>query len=85
MGSRVAGQKRVSSRSFWPTDWSSASRLGRIINNLQRQETSPFNFVPLGEFTLQAGGSGFVEISDNRADGRVAIDGVRWVWLGEGK
>jgi len=49
----------------------------------QRRETTPFNFVPLGEFTFKAGDSGFVEISNGAADGRVAIDGVRWMWLGE--
>lgn len=49
----------------------------------QRQETTSFNFVPLGEFTFKAGDSGFVEISNSNTDGRVAIDGVRWVWLGE--
>jgi hypothetical protein len=25
------------------------------------------------------------QISNRNADGSVAIDGVRWVWLGEGK
>ncbi|HLQ45307.1 MAG TPA: hypothetical protein VK137_11300, partial [Planctomycetaceae bacterium] len=49
----------------------------------QRQETTSFNFVPLGEFSFKASDSGFVEISNRQADGRVAIDGVRWVWLGE--
>ncbi|MBI3877839.1 MAG: FAD-dependent oxidoreductase, partial [Verrucomicrobia bacterium] len=49
----------------------------------QRKETTPFNFVPLGEFTFKAGDSGFLEVSNGSADGRVAIDGVRWVWLGE--
>jgi hypothetical protein len=49
----------------------------------QRNETTPFNFVPVGEFTFKAGDSGFVEISNGETDGRVAIDGVRWVWLGE--
>lgn len=49
----------------------------------QRGETTPFNFVPLGEFTFKAGDSGFVEITNHQTDGRVAIDGMRWVWLGE--
>ncbi|HEY6169808.1 MAG TPA: FAD-dependent oxidoreductase [Verrucomicrobiae bacterium] len=49
----------------------------------ERKETTPFNFVPLGEFNFRAGDSGFVEISNANADGRVVIDGVRWVWLGE--
>lgn len=53
----------------------------RTVN--QCDETTPFNFVAVGEFTFKAGDSGFVEISNSNADGRVAIDGVRWVWLGE--
>ena len=49
----------------------------------QRKETTPFNFVPLGEFTFKADASGFLEVSNSSADGRVAIDGARWVWVGE--
>ena len=49
----------------------------------QRKETTPFNFVSLGEFQFKAGDSGFVEISNSNTDGRVVVDGVRWVWLGE--
>jgi len=49
----------------------------------QRKETTPFNFTSLGEFTFDAGASGFVEVTNTGADGRVAIDGVRWVWRGE--
>lgn len=49
----------------------------------QREETTPFNFVPLGEFTFKAGTAGFVELSNGNTDGRVVIDGMRWVWLGE--
>ena len=49
----------------------------------QRKETTPFNFVTLGEFTFKAGDSGFLELRTGSTDGRVAIDGARWVWLGE--
>ncbi len=49
----------------------------------QRKETTPFHFVPLGEFSFKAGDTGFVEITNRDTDGRVAIDGVRWIWLGE--
>ena len=49
----------------------------------QRTETTPFNAVPLGEFTFKAGDAGFVELRNGESDGRVAVDGVRWVWLGE--
>jgi len=38
----------------------------------------------LGEYRFKAGDAGFVEIRNGDAlDGRVAVDGVRWVWLGE--
>lgn len=49
----------------------------------QRTETTPFNFAAIGEFTFKAGDSGFVEITNTGSDGRIAIDAVRWVWLGE--
>ncbi|MBI3880694.1 MAG: FAD-dependent oxidoreductase [Verrucomicrobia bacterium] len=49
----------------------------------ERKETTPFNFVPVGEFQFKTGDSGFVEISNGKADGRVVVDGARWVWLGE--
>lgn len=49
----------------------------------QRKETTPFPFVSLGEFRFKAGGAGFVELRNGDAlDGRVVVDGVRWVWLG---
>ena len=49
----------------------------------QREESTPFNFVPIGEFKFKAGDSGFVEVANANTDGRVATDGVRWVWLGD--
>lgn len=49
----------------------------------QRKETTPFNLVPLGEFRFRAGDAGFVEVTNGGTDGRIAIDAVRWVWLGE--
>jgi hypothetical protein len=49
----------------------------------ERKETTPFNFTPVGEFIFRAGDSGFVEITNGGTDGRVVMDGVRWVWLGE--
>lgn len=49
----------------------------------QRSEKTPFNAVPIGEFTFKASDSGFVELRNAGTDGRIAIDGVRWVWLGE--
>lgn len=49
----------------------------------QRREITPFPLVPLGEYRFRAGASGFVELTNHDTDGRVAIDAVRWVWLGE--
>ena len=49
----------------------------------ERKETTPFNFTPIGEFTFNAGNGGMVEITNGNTDGQVAMDGVRWVWLGE--
>ena len=59
-----------------------ASGTAKLTVN-ERDETTPFNFTPVGEFTFKAGDSGFVEIANANTDGRVVIDGVRWVWLGE--
>jgi hypothetical protein len=49
----------------------------------ERTETTPFNFTPIGEFKFRAGDSALVEITNGNTDGRVALDGVRWIWLGE--
>ena len=47
----------------------------------ERTEQTPFNFVPIGEFTFHAGATGYVEITNGNTDGAVVIDGVRWLWL----
>ena len=39
--------------------------------------------VAVGEYRFAANGTGFVEVSNGKADGRDAIDGVRWVYVGE--
>jgi len=49
----------------------------------QRTSATPFNWVAVGDFRFKKGDSGLVDISNHEANGRVAIDGVRWVWLGE--
>lgn len=49
----------------------------------ERKEVTPFAFVPLGEFRFRAGDGGFVEITNGNTDCFVAVDSVRWVWLGE--
>jgi FAD-dependent oxidoreductase family protein len=51
----------------------------------QRQETTPFNWVALGEFHFKAGAASFLELRNAGTDGRIAVDGVRWIWLGENK
>jgi hypothetical protein len=33
--------------------------------------------------SFKAGDSSYVEITTQEADGRIAIDGVRWIWLGD--
>lgn len=54
------------------------------LNVDERKEGTAFNFTPIGEpFTFKAGDAGFVEITNGNTDGRVIVDGVRWVWLGE--
>jgi hypothetical protein len=49
----------------------------------QRRETTPFNWVSLGEFDFTAGSTSFLELRNANTDGRIAIDGARWVWIGE--
>jgi hypothetical protein len=49
----------------------------------QRDKLSPLPFTSLGEFRFRAGDEGYVDISNADANGRVAIDAVRWVWIGE--
>jgi len=49
----------------------------------ERTETTPLNFVSLGEFRFKAGDSGFVEITNGGTDGFVVVDAIRWIWLGE--
>jgi len=49
----------------------------------QRTPGTPFPFVALGKLQCEAGDVSSVEITNANTDGRVAIDGVRWVWLGD--
>ena len=43
----------------------------------------PFNFTPLGEFRSSGGADLPVEITNDKTDGLIAIDAVRWVWMGD--
>src|SRR5262249_41765098 len=50
----------------------------------ERAARGPFPFASLGEFRFRAGDGGFVEVANTgETDGRVALDAVRLVWLGE--
>lgn len=48
----------------------------------QRVKSTVFPFVPVGEYTFDAGTEGFVLISNEGTDGYVLYDAVRWVWVG---
>lgn len=50
--------------------------------NQKRAETL-FVFKPFAEFRFKAGEESWVEISTEGADGAVAVDAVKWIWLGE--
>jgi hypothetical protein len=47
----------------------------------KRQEITPLNVVPFGEFAFKAVRGGFVGVGDNQTDLGVAADGARLVWL----
>lgn len=49
----------------------------------QRNETTPFPWVAVGDFDFVADGKAELEISNVGTDGLMAIDGVRWIWLGD--
>jgi len=49
----------------------------------QKTDSTPFNFVPVGEFKFTGAAGEGVELTNTGADGLIAIDGVRWIWLGE--
>ncbi|MBX3739710.1 MAG: FAD-dependent oxidoreductase [Akkermansiaceae bacterium] len=49
----------------------------------QREETTPFPWVGIGEFAFKAGEPAELGISNTGTDGLIAIDGVRWIWLGQ--
>jgi len=49
----------------------------------QRTGAGPFPFTTLGEYRFAANRATFLEIANGDAGGRVVVDAVRWVWLGE--
>jgi hypothetical protein len=59
-----------------------AEGVKRVTLN-ERTSDTPFPFVPLGEFKFAAGEHSYLELTNHETDGHIAIDGVRWVWLGE--
>jgi hypothetical protein len=49
----------------------------------ERSKDTPFAFTPLGDFHLDAGELPSVTISTENTDGDVAIEAIRWIWMGE--
>jgi hypothetical protein len=49
----------------------------------EQAKDSPFPLVSLGEFRCTAGTDSYVDVDNTGADGRVAVDGMRWVWVGD--
>jgi hypothetical protein len=59
-----------------------ASGLARLKVD-QRTGESPFPFVALGAYRFSSAQESWVELDNGDAGGRVVIDGLRLVWLGE--
>ncbi|RYD38781.1 MAG: FAD-dependent oxidoreductase [Verrucomicrobiaceae bacterium] len=59
-----------------------AGGTGNIILN-QRHEVTPFPWVAIGEFPFKGGEPAELEISNAGTDGLIAVDGVRWIWIGK--
>lgn len=49
----------------------------------QQKETTPFPFVSLGEFRFRKDSAAEVRITNKETDGFIAVDGVRWIWMGD--
>lgn len=49
----------------------------------QRENPAPFYWFSLGEFRFEPGKEAVVELLNKKADGVIALDGVRWIWIGE--
>lgn len=48
----------------------------------QRSKSSPYAFIPLGDFSFEANKPVTLSISTENTDGDVAIEAVRWIWIG---
>jgi hypothetical protein len=59
-----------------------AGGLERIHVNERAGET-PFPFAVLGEYRFSPKQEAVLEVANGNADGRVVIDAVRWVWIGD--
>jgi hypothetical protein len=55
----------------------------RTLHFNERTKNTPFAFTPLGDFHLDAGELPSVTISTENTDGDVAIEAIRWIWMGE--
>jgi len=55
----------------------------RTIRLNEKVKDTPFAFVPLEDFQIEAGESPAVTVGTAGTDGDVAIEAIRWLWLGE--
>ena len=56
---------------------------GEARLTIDEKNASLFAYSPLGEYRFEAGKPASVTVSNQGANGRVAADSVRWIWLGE--
>lgn len=54
-----------------------------VVSLDQKKKPAPFAFQPVGEYRFDADRPATVTFSSAGANGRVLIDSVRWIWLGE--
>lgn len=53
-----------------------------VLHIDQRKKDSPYAFVPIGEFVFSADKPTTLGIDTKDTDGDVAIEAVRWIWMG---
>lgn len=77
---------------IYPKDKNRASNVPIVVHNKngdtnvtlnEREPGTDFSFVSLGRFPFDKGDANSVTIRNDNTDGVVAIDAVRWVWIGE--
>ena len=55
----------------------------RTIHLNEKVKDTPFAFVPLADFHIASGESPSVTVGTAGTDGDVAIEAIRWLWIGE--